>query len=127
MVEPDDIEKMIERGQIEIAPLAYMRGRTLSRSFIILDEAQNTSRAQMLMFLTRLGEGSKCVVTGDPTQIDLREAKSSGLLEAINILGKTEGVSFVRFHGGDVVRHPVVQRIIEAYERHRPQDRPTEG
>ena len=127
MVEPDDIEKMIERGQIEIAPLAYMRGRTLSRAFIILDEAQNTSRAQMLMFLTRLGEGSKCVVTGDPTQIDLREAKSSGLLEAINILGKTEGVSFVRFHGGDVVRHPVVQRIIEAYERHRPQARPTEG
>ncbi len=119
MVDPEELEKMIERGQIEIAPLAYMRGRTLSRAFIILDEAQNTSRAQMLMFLTRLGEGSKCVVTGDPTQVDLREPHGSGLVEALRILPKTEGVGFVHFDGSDVVRHPVVARIITAYERAR--------
>ncbi|MGI8602997.1 MAG: PhoH family protein [Verrucomicrobiales bacterium] len=119
MVEPEEVEKMIDRGQIEIAPLAYMRGRTLGRAFIILDEAQNTSRAQMLMFLTRLGEGSKCVVTGDPSQIDLREPHASGLLEAVRVLQETEGVGFVRFDGTDVVRHAVVQRIIEAYEADR--------
>jgi phosphate starvation-inducible PhoH-like protein len=119
MVEPDDLEKMIDRGQIEIAPLAYMRGRTLSRGFIILDEAQNTSCAQMLMFLTRLGEGSRCVVTGDPSQVDLRDPDSSGLREALRILPGTTGVSFINFGGIDVIRHPVVQRIIEAYEKAR--------
>jgi phosphate starvation-inducible PhoH-like protein len=119
MIDPDDLEKMIDRGQIEIAPLAYMRGRTLSRAFIILDEAQNTSCAQMLMFLTRLGEGSKCVVTGDPSQVDLREPDSSGLREAIRILPETDGVCFVEFSGADVIRHPIVQKIIEAYDNAR--------
>jgi phosphate starvation-inducible PhoH-like protein len=119
MVEPDDLEKMIDRGQIEIAPLAYMRGRTLSHAFIILDEAQNTTKSQMLMFLTRLGEDSKCVVTGDPTQVDLRESGGSGLAEAVKILPGTEGVAFVRFADTDVVRHPVVARIINAYDKAR--------
>jgi phosphate starvation-inducible PhoH-like protein len=119
MIEPDELEKMIDRGQLEIAPLAYMRGRTLSRAFIILDEAQNTTRSQMLMLLTRLGEESKCVVTGDPSQVDLRERESSGLAEAARILPGTTGVAFVSFEGADVVRHPVVARIVEAYDRAR--------
>jgi len=119
MVEPDELEKMMDRGQIEIAPLAYMRGRTLSHAFIILDEAQNTTMSQMLMFLTRLGEESKCVVTGDPTQVDLRQAGGSGLAEAARILPGTEGVAFVRFADTDVVRHPVVARIINAYDKAR--------
>jgi phosphate starvation-inducible protein PhoH and related proteins len=119
MCEPDEVQKMIERGQIEIAPLAYMRGRTLARSFIILDESQNTSKAQMLMFLTRLGEGSRAVITGDPTQIDLRDQRSSGLVEAMHVLRHTEGVRFITFAGADVVRHPIVQRIITAYEKAR--------
>jgi phosphate starvation-inducible PhoH-like protein len=119
MLDPEELEKMIDRGQIEIAPLAYMRGRTLSRAFIILDEAQNTSRAQMLMFLTRLGEGSKCVVTGDPSQIDLRDPNASGLIEAISVLKATESVAFVNFQGADAIRHPVVQRIVESYEHAR--------
>jgi phosphate starvation-inducible PhoH-like protein len=125
MVEPDELEKMIDRGQIEIAPLAYMRGRTLSHAFIILDEAQNTTKSQMLMFLTRLGEDSKCVVTGDPTQVDLRESGGSGLVEAMNILPGTEGVAFVRFGDADVVRHPVVARIINAYDQARGAGGPT--
>jgi len=119
MLEPDELEKMIDRGQIEIAPLAYMRGRTLSRAFIILDEAQNTTKSQMLMFLTRLGEESKCVVTGDPTQVDLREAHPSGLAEAAQILPGTEGVAFVHFGEADVVRHAVVARIVNAYDQAR--------
>ena len=119
MLEPDELEKMIERGQIEIAPLAYMRGRTLARAFIILDEAQNTTRAQMLMFLTRLGEESKCVVTGDPSQVDLKNSEPSGLAEAAKILPGTDGVAFVRFDAADVVRHPVVARIIAAYDKAR--------
>jgi phosphate starvation-inducible PhoH-like protein len=119
MLEPDELEKMIDRGQIEIAPLAYMRGRTLSHAFIILDEAQNTTKSQMLMFLTRLGEESKCVVTGDPTQVDLRENNGSGLAEALAILPGTEGVAFIRFGEADVVRHPVVARIINAYDQAR--------
>lgn len=127
MLEPDELEKMMDRGQIEIAPLAYMRGRTLSRAFIILDEAQNTTRAQMLMFLTRLGEGSRCVVTGDPSQTDLRDPHSSGLVEAMKALPRTKGVAFVSFVGADVVRHPVVARIIAAYDRARASEtsRPT--
>lgn len=119
ILEPEEIERMIDRGQIEIAPLAYMRGRTLARSFIILDEAQNTTQSQMLMLLTRLGEKSKCVVTGDPSQIDLKDRRTSGLAEALRILPGTEGIAFCEFAGSDVVRHKVVQRIIAAYDRAR--------
>lgn len=109
--------KYLERGNIEIAPLAYMRGRTLDDSFIILDEAQNTSREQMKMFLTRLGFGSKAVITGDVTQIDLPSDKPSGLKEAMRILDGIEDISINRLTAADVVRHVLVQRIIEAYER----------
>jgi phosphate starvation-inducible PhoH-like protein len=119
ILEPAEIEKMIDQGHIEIAPLAYMRGRTLSRSFIILDEAQNTTQSQMLMFLTRLGEKSKCVVTGDPSQIDLKDPRTSGLREAMRILPGIEGIAFCEFAGVDVVRHKVVQRIIAAYDKAR--------
>ena len=119
MLEPDEVEKYIERNLIEIAPLAYMRGRTLNRAFIILDEAQNTTEAQMFMFLTRLGEDSRCVITGDETQIDLRGNMRSGLVEAIRVLDGTEGIDFIRFETRDVVRHRVVQRIIDAYQKHR--------
>ena len=107
----------LERGNIEVAPLAYMRGRTLDDSFIILDEAQNTSREQMKMFLTRLGFGSKVVITGDVTQIDLPAEKTSGLKEAMRVLDGVEDVAICRLSGADVVRHVLVQRIIEAYER----------
>lgn len=116
MLEPEEAERLIERGSIEIAPLAYMRGRTLKNAFIILDEAQNTTTEQMLMFLTRLGEGARCVVTGDPSQIDLRRHVKSGLKEAVELLQDVEGVRFVSFAPRDVVRLPVVQRIIEAYQ-----------
>lgn len=119
MLPADDIQKHMERGVIEIAPLAYMRGRTLNQSFIVLDEAQNTTTEQMLMFLTRLGFGSKVVVTGDPTQIDLPSSRRSGLLEAQVALANVEGVALVRFEKRDVVRHPLVQRIVNAYELHR--------
>jgi phosphate starvation-inducible PhoH-like protein len=119
LLDPEEIEKMIDRSQIEIAPLAYMRGRTLSRSFIILDEAQNTTQAQMFMFLTRLGEGSKCVITGDPSQVDLKDPRTSGLREALRILPGTEGIAFCRFSGEDVVRHRIVQAIIAAYDEAR--------
>ncbi len=108
--------KLMERGAIEVAPLAYMRGRTLSNAFIILDEAQNTTKEQMKMFLTRMGEGSKTVVTGDVTQIDL-DGKESGLVHATGILDGVEGVSVVRLTAKDVVRHPLVMRIIRAYEK----------
>jgi phosphate starvation-inducible PhoH-like protein len=119
MMPAEEIQKNMERGVIEIAPLAYMRGRTLNQSFIVLDEAQNTTAEQMLMFLTRLGFGSKAVVTGDPTQIDLPSSKRSGLVEAERALQGVEGISLVRFEKRDVVRHPLVQRIVQAYERHR--------
>jgi phosphate starvation-inducible protein PhoH and related proteins len=121
MLDTEEAEKLIERGFIEIAPLAYMRGRTLKNAFIILDEAQNTTTEQMLMFLTRLGEGSRCVVTGDPSQIDLRRGIRSGLAEALHILPDVEGVRFMHFQGRDIVRLPVVQRIINAYDAHREQ------
>jgi phosphate starvation-inducible protein PhoH and related proteins len=121
MLEPDEAERLIERGAIEIAPLAYMRGRTLKNAFIILDEAQNTTTEQMLMFLTRLGEGSRCAVTGDPSQTDLRRGTRSGLHEAVEVLPKVEGVRFIHFLTRDVVRLPVVQRIIEAYDAARSQ------
>jgi len=111
--------KRLEDGSIEIAPLAYMRGRTLSRSFVILDEAQNTTREQMFMALTRLGEGSRCVITGDASQIDLKEQGISGLLEAESALRGVQGVAFNHFDTSDVVRHPVVGRIITAYQEHR--------
>ena len=108
--------KLMEKGAIEVAPLAYMRGRTLSNAFIILDEAQNTTKEQMKMFLTRMGEGSKTVVTGDVTQIDLPEGKKSGLVHAVNILKNIEGIQICRLTDKDVVRHPMVMRIIRAYE-----------
>jgi len=113
----DKVGRMMERGQIEVAPLAFMRGRTLNESFVILDEAQNTTREQMKMFLTRIGNLSKAVVTGDVTQIDLPRNVTSGLKEAIEVLRDVEGVGFVRFDDRDVVRHPIVQRIVTAYER----------
>jgi phosphate starvation-inducible PhoH-like protein len=121
MLEPEEVDRMIERGMIEIAPLAYMRGRTLNHAAIILDEAQNTTREQMFMFLTRLGEDSRCVVTGDPSQIDLKTNGDSGLREAMVALGETEGIDFVKFSKADVVRHRVVKRIIDAYAEHRDQ------
>lgn len=119
MMPGDELERNRERGIIEIAPLAYMRGRTLNQAFIVLDEAQNTTPEQMLMFLTRLGFGSKVVITGDPTQIDLPLKKKSGLVEAIHALPDVDGVALIRFEKRDVVRHPLVQRIVHAYELHR--------
>ncbi len=119
MMPAEEIQKHTERGTIEIAPLAYMRGRTLNNAFIILDEAQNSTTEQMLMFLTRLGHGSKAVITGDETQIDLPPHKNSGLLEAHRVLKHVEGIAVIEFGKRDVVRHPLVQRIITAYEEHR--------
>jgi phosphate starvation-inducible PhoH-like protein len=113
----DHVSKYLERGIIEIAPLAYMRGRTLDDSFVILDEAQNTTPEQMKMFLTRLGFGSKMVVTGDITQIDLPKGKKSGLIEAERMLNQVKGLSFIYMQQADVVRHPLVRRIIEAYKK----------
>jgi phosphate starvation-inducible protein PhoH and related proteins len=119
MMDPDEIQRNMERGVIEIAPLAYMRGRTLNDSFIILDEAQNTTAEQMKMFLTRLGFGSKAVVTGDVTQIDLPDGRGrSGLLAARAILGGIPGLEFVELTSRDVVRHQIVQEIVDAYHRH---------
>jgi len=113
----EKVEKMMERSVIEIAPLAFMRGRTLNDSFIILDEAQNTTPEQMKMFLTRLGFGSKCVVTGDVTQVDLPTGKKSGLREVRNILSHVEGIKFFDFNERDVVRHPLVSKIVIAYDK----------
>jgi phosphate starvation-inducible PhoH-like protein len=118
MMEAEKAGKLIERGVIEIAPLAFMRGRTLNDSFIILDEAQNTTREQMKMYLTRLGYNSKTVITGDITQIDLPHGKASGLIEAEKILSGVEGIKFVYFSERDVVRHKLVQAIVKAYERY---------
>ncbi|HZR80222.1 MAG TPA: PhoH family protein [Candidatus Binatia bacterium] len=117
MVDVDRARRYMDRGTIEVAPLAFMRGRTLNDSFVILDEAQNTTREQMKMFLTRLGFGSKTVITGDVTQIDLPSGKTSGLIEARDILQGVEGIRFVQFTERDVVRHRLVQQIIAAYER----------
>lgn len=119
MLDAKDITSLTEKGVIEIAPLAYMRGRTLSNSYIILDEAQNTTPEQMMMFLTRLGEDSRMVVTGDVTQIDLPRSKQSGLVEVGRILRDIPGIDFHYFSGADVVRHPLVLKIIEAYERYK--------
>ncbi|ADQ85222.1 PhoH family protein [Methylovorus sp. MP688] len=112
----DTVNKMFERGAIEVAPLAYMRGRTLNQSFIILDEAQNTTPEQMKMFLTRIGFGTKAVITGDVTQIDLGRGQKSGLVEAKQVLKDVRGIAFTHFLSEDVVRHPLVQKIINAYE-----------
>ncbi len=116
----DRVAKAFEKGLIEIAPLAFMRGRTLNHAFVILDEAQNTTREQMKMFLTRIGYGSKCVVTGDTSQIDLPKGTDSGLVDARRVLAKVSGIAFTDFTAADVVRHPLVARIVEAYEAARP-------
>jgi phosphate starvation-inducible PhoH-like protein len=116
MMETDRVERLLERGTVEIAPLAFMRGRTLNDSFVILDEAQNTTSEQMKMFLTRLGFGSKAVVTGDITQIDLPVGRPSGLVEALKVVSEVEGIAFVHFDERDVVRHRLVQSIVKAYE-----------
>ena len=118
MLDADRLASYMEKGIVEVAPLAFMRGRTLNDSFVILDEAQNTSPEQMQMFLTRLGFGSRMVVTGDVTQVDLPREQASGLIQVQDILGAIEGVAFVRFTHEDVVRHKLVQRIVEAYKRH---------
>ena len=118
MLEADKLECFLEKDIIEVAPLAFMRGRTLNDSFVILDEAQNTTSEQMKMFLTRLGFNSKAVITGDVTQIDLPSSRRSGLVEAIDIVGKIEGIAIVHFDERDVVRHNLVQRIIKAYDEH---------
>jgi phosphate starvation-inducible PhoH-like protein len=112
----DTVGKLMERGVIEVAPLAFMRGRTLNNSFVILDESQNTTREQMKMFLTRIGFGTTAVITGDPTQIDLPRGMASGLRHAIEVLDNVNGISFTHFTSKDVVRHPIVQRIVEAYD-----------
>jgi phosphate starvation-inducible PhoH-like protein len=116
LLEPDKVDRMLEKNVIEVAPLAFMRGRTLNDAFIIMDEAQNTTVEQMKMFLTRIGFGSKAVVTGDVTQTDLPAGKLSGLRHVVDVLGGIEGVAFTFFDARDVVRHPLVQRIVQAYE-----------
>jgi len=116
MMDMEKATRLIERGTIEVAPLAFMRGRTLNDSFVILDEAQNTTGEQMKMFLTRLGDGSQAVITGDVTQIDLRSETESGLVEAVRVLRSVRGIGFMRFEPADVVRHPLVQSIIQAYD-----------
>ena len=118
MIDPEKVAGHLERGVIEVAPLAFMRGRTLNDSFVILDEAQNTTPEQMKMFLTRLGFNSKMVITGDVTQVDLPRDQRSGLIVVGDILREVEGIEFVRFGGDDVVRHRLVQRIVEAYDAH---------
>jgi phosphate starvation-inducible PhoH-like protein len=116
MIETERAERLLERGTIEVAPIAFMRGRTLNDAFVILDEAQNTTSEQMKMFLTRLGFGSKAVITGDVTQIDLPIGRTSGLVEAMKVVGHVEGISFIHFDDKDVVRHTLVQQIVKAYE-----------
>src|SRR5579864_7465633 len=118
LLEADKLENYLEKGIIEVAPLAFMRGRTLNDSFVILDEAQNTTSEQMKMFLTRLGFNSQAVITGDVTQIDLPDSRKSGLVEAIDVVGRIEGIALIYFDERDVVRHNLVQRIIKAYEEH---------
>jgi len=120
LLDPDRVDKMLEKNIIEVAPLAFMRGRTLNDAFIIMDEAQNTTIEQMKMFLTRMGNNSKAVITGDITQIDLPNPRKSGLLDAINVLSGVEGIVFCHFEESDVVRHALVQRIVRAYESAQP-------
>jgi phosphate starvation-inducible protein PhoH and related proteins len=116
LLEPERVDKMLERNVIEVAPLAFMRGRTINDAFIIMDEAQNTTSEQMKMFLTRLGNNAKAVITGDVTQIDLPNPRKSGLVEAIEVLRGVDGIEFVHFEDGDVVRHLLVQRVVRAYD-----------
>jgi phosphate starvation-inducible PhoH-like protein len=125
MLDAERVERLIERGIIEVAPLAFMRGRTLNEAFVILDEAQNTTSEQMKMFLTRLGFGSKAVVTGDVTQIDLPIGRTSGLIEALKVIAGVEGITTVQFDERDVVRHPLVQQIVKAYERYTTPSKPS--
>src|SRR2546423_2084196 len=122
MLDAERVDRHLERGVIEIAPIAFMRGRTLNDSFVILDEAQNTTPEQMKMFLTRIGYNSKAVITGDVTQIDLPLGKMSGLIEARHVISGVEGISFIHFNDRDVVRHPLVQRIVRAYEAYSAQN-----
>ncbi|MEO1493204.1 MAG: PhoH family protein [Pseudomonadota bacterium] len=117
MLPGKQVAKLMEEGKIEIAPLAFMRGRTLSNAFVVLDEAQNATEMQMKMFLTRLGEGSRMAITGDPSQIDLPRGTRSGLVQALQVLGDVNGIGFTRFSAVDVVRHPLVAKIVEAYDR----------
>jgi phosphate starvation-inducible PhoH-like protein len=119
MLDVEEIQKMMDKGILEIAPLAYMRGRTLTGAFVILDEGQNATTEQMFMFLTRLGPDSKCIVTGDPTQVDLPQHRKSGLIEAVQALTPVEGIGFVRFEDTDVIRHELVGKIVRAYKEHR--------
>jgi phosphate starvation-inducible protein PhoH and related proteins len=121
LLDPERVDKMLEKNVIEVAPLAFMRGRTLNDAFIIMDEAQNTTTEQMKMFLTRLGNNAKAVITGDITQIDLPNPRKSGLVDAINVLDGVEGIAFCHFEDGDVVRHALVQRIVRAYDVAKPQ------
>lgn len=116
LLDPIKVDKMLDDGTIEVAPLAFMRGRTLKDAFIIMDEAQNSTTEQMKMLLTRLGPGSKAVVTGDPTQCDLPQPSKSGLTQAVRLLRRVEGIDICEFHEHDVVRHKLVQRIVRAYE-----------
>lgn len=123
MLDGTRVARLMEQGVIEVAPLAYMRGRTLNDAFVILDEAQNTTREQMKMFLTRIGEGTRAVVTGDPSQIDLPSKESSGLRHALRVLQGVDGIAMVAFEPKDVMRHPLVQAIINAYDREAKRDR----
>jgi phosphate starvation-inducible PhoH-like protein len=120
----EKVAKLFERGSIEVAPLAYMRGRTLNHSFIILDEAQNTTPEQMKMFLTRIGFGTKAVITGDVTQVDLARGQKSGLVDAREVLSDVRGIAFILFTSVDVVRHPLVARIVNAYEARTKREQP---
>ncbi len=124
MVDAERVERLLERGVIEVAPIAFMRGRTLNDAFVILDEAQNTTSEQMKMFLTRMGFGSKAVITGDITQIDLPPGKMSGLVEALKVVGGIDGIATVHFDDRDVVRHALVQQIVKAYESHSARTKP---
>jgi phosphate starvation-inducible PhoH-like protein len=119
LMDAEKVDRFLEKNVIEIAPIAFMRGRTLNEAFIILDEAQNTTSEQMKMFVTRMGNNSKAVITGDITQIDLPNARKSGLVQAIDILKDVDGIGFTYFDEGDVVRHHLVQRIIRAYDEHK--------
>jgi phosphate starvation-inducible PhoH-like protein len=125
MLEPERADRLLERGVIEVAPIAFMRGRTLNDAFVILDEAQNTTSEQMKMFLTRLGFGSKAVVTGDVTQIDLPPGRVSGLVEALKVVADINGIGTVYFDDRDVVRHALVQQIVKAYESYIQRGKPT--
>ena len=124
MIDAERVDRLLERNVIEVAPIAFMRGRTLSDAFVILDEAQNTTSEQMKMFLTRLGFGSKAVITGDVTQIDLPPGRTSGLIEALKVVDGIEGIDVIHFDDRDVVRHQLVQQIVRAYEAYGKQGRP---